>query len=302
MNFGPSKTDIAIIGHLAKDLIEIDGKIKEAIGGEVYYGALAGNQMGLKIAIITRLKKSDWKMLEVFNQKGIQVFATPSEETSGIHNIYSSNNMEFRDYTPLGFAGNFRISEIPPLNTEFFVIGSIVAGEVKLDLFRYLVSKNLNNLCVDIQGFIRVRSQKKLFYKDLNKQEKKEILSKTNVLKVDQTELKILTKETKIKQGAKILKPYGPKEILITHEKGISVLTDDEYITFPWKNSSSLGRTGRGDTAFISYLGSRITKNPRESLKFSAALTSLKLETPGAFSLPIDLVDNLIKKEYSNSK
>ena len=302
MNFGPSKTDIAIIGHLAKDLIEIDGKIKEAIGGEVYYGALAGNQMGLKIAIITRLKKSDWKMLEVFNQKGIQVFATPSEETSGIHNIYSSNNMEFRDYTPLGFAGNFRISEIPPLNTEFFVIGSIVAGEVKLDLFRYLVSKNLNNLCVDIQGFIRVRSQKKLFYKDLDEQKKKEILSKTNVLKVDQTELKILTKETKIKQGAKILKPYGPKEILITHEKGISVLTDDEYITFPWKNSSSLGRTGRGDTAFISYLGSRITKNPRESLKFSAALTSLKLETPGAFSLPIDLVDNLIKKEYSNSK
>ena len=302
MNIGPFKTDIAIIGHLAKDLIEIDGKIKESIGGEVYYGALAGNQMGLKITIITRLKKSDWKMLGVFNQKGIQVFATPSEETSGIHNIYSSNNMEFRDYTPLGFAGHFRISEIPTLGTEFFVIGSIVAGEVKLDLFRNLATKYPNNLCVDIQGFIRVRSQKKLFYKDLDEQKKKEILSKTNVLKVDQTELKILTKETNIKQGAKILTTYGPKEILITHEKGISVLTDDEYITFPWKNSSSLGRTGRGDTAFISYLGSRISKNPRESLKFSAALTSLKLETPGAFSLPINLVDNLIKKEYSNSR
>jgi sugar/nucleoside kinase (ribokinase family) len=302
MSASPFKTDITIIGHLAKDLIEIDGKIKESMGGEVYYGALAGNQMGLKVAIITRLKKSDWKMLEVFNQKNIQVLATPSEETSGIHNIYSSKNMEFRTYIPLGFAGNFHISEIPLLTTKFFVIGPIVAGEVELDLFRYLAAKYPNNLCVDIQGFIRVRSNKKLFYKDLNEQDKKEILQKTKVLKVDQTELEILTKKTEIKQGAKILKTYEPREILITHEKGISVLTDDEYITFPWRNSSSLGRTGRGDTAFISYLGSRITKNPKESLKFSAALTSLKLETPGAFSLPINVVDNLIKKEYSNSK
>ena len=294
------KTDIIIIGHLAKDLIEVDGNIKESMGGEVYYGALAGNQMGLKIAIITRLKKSDWNMLEVFNQNEIQVFATPSEETSGIHNIYSSNNMEFRNYIPLGFAGNFHISEIPLLSTEFFVIGSIVAGEVELDLFRYLAEKYPNKLCVDIQGFIRVRSQKKLFYKDLNEPEKREILSKSRILKVDQTELKILTKETEIREGAQILRTYGPREILITHEKGISVLTDEEYNIFPWKNKSSLGRTGRGDTAFISYLGSRITKSPRESLLFSVALTSLKLESPGAFSLPIKLVNNLIKREYSS--
>lgn len=300
MNTGPFKTDIAIIGHLAKDLIEIDGKIVESLGGGVYYGALAGNQMGLKIVIITRLKKADWRMLEVFNNNGIQVFATATEETSGIHNIYSSNNMEFRKYIPLGFAGHFRISEIPLLDTKFFVIGSIVAGEVELDLFRYLATKYSNKLCVDIQGFIRVRSQKELFYKDLNEQEKKEILSKTKVLKVDQTELKILTKETRIKEGAKLLKTLGPKEILITHEKGISVLTDDEYITFPWKNKSSLGRTGRGDTAFIGYLGSRINNNPTDSLKFSAALTSLKIESSGAFSLPINLVNDLIKREYSN--
>jgi len=300
MNKIPFITDIAIIGHLAKDLIEIDGKIVEALGGEVYYGALAGTQMGLKIAIITRLKKSDWKMLDVFNQNKVQVFATPTEETSGIHNIYNSINMEFRKYIPLSFAGQFRISEIPDLSTNFFVIGSIIAGEVELDLFQYLAAKYPNKLCVDIQGFIRVRSQKKLFYKDLNEKKKQEILSKVRILKVDQTELKILTKENEIKEGAAILKTYGPREILITHEKGISVLTDRKYVTFPWKNRSSLGRTGRGDTAFISYLGSRITKNPEDSLKFSAALTSLKLESPGAFSLPIKLVNNLIKREYSS--
>ena len=58
------------------------------------------------------------------------------------------------------------------------------------------------------------------------------------------------------------------------------------------------GRTGRGDTAFISYLGTRITKNPEQSLKFAAALTSLKLETPGSYNLPLHQVGNLIKEKY----
>ncbi|MBA7654118.1 hypothetical protein ES703_61993 [subsurface metagenome] len=59
-----------------------------------------------------------------------------------------------------------------------------------------------------------------------------------------------------------------------------------------------MGRTGRGDTAFISYLGSRITKDPEQSLKFATALTSLKLEAPGPFNLPLYQVESLIKKEY----
>ena len=300
MNAGTFKSDIAIIGHLAKDLIEIDGKATESLGGGVYYGALAGNQMGLKITIITRLKKSDFQLLDIFKEKGIHIFVTPTKETSGIHNIYSSKNFELRKYIPLGFAGPFRKSEIPEFDVKFFVIGSIVAGEIQLEVFRFLASKYPNSLCVDIQGFIRTRVDRKLFYRDLSRQDKEEVLSKTKVLKVDQTELNVLTKKTEIQEGAKILKAFGPKEVLITHEKGISLLTDDEYITFPWKNKSSLGRTGRGDTALISYLGSRITKNPKESLKFSAALTSLKIESSGAFTLPINLVDNLIKREYSN--
>ena len=47
-----------------------------------------------------------------------------------------------------------------------------------------------------------------------------------------------------------------------------------------------------------SHLGSRITKNPEQSLKFAAALTSLKLETPGSYNLPLHQVGNLIKEKY----
>ncbi|MHA1986416.1 MAG: PfkB family carbohydrate kinase [Promethearchaeota archaeon] len=291
--------DIVILGHLAKDIIEVDGKSHTSLGGSVYYGAIAGSHMGLKIAIITRLKKDDFEFLEILKKNGIKYYANPSEETSGLKNIYSSANMEFRSYEPLGFAGLFNQEEIIDINSKFFVIGPIIAGEVDLELLKHLKTKFPENLCLDMQGFIRFTDNKKVFYSPLTLKEKKEIISNINVLKVDQTEAEILTDQKSIRNAANNLLKFGPKEILITHEEGISIFGKNFSYSFPWKNKSSLGRTGRGDTATISYLGSRIKKNPEQSLKFAAALTSLKLETPGPFNLPLHQVETLIKKEYS---
>lgn len=290
--------DIVILGHIAKDIIEIDGKSHDSLGGAVYYGGVAGSHMGLKITVITRLNEVDFDILNVFKKNGISYYAYPSEQTSGLKNIYSSKNMEYRDYEPLGFAGIFRKEEIPEINTKFFVIGPIIAGEVDLELLEYVKSKYPRNLCLDIQGFMRFRKDGRVFYSTLSQKEKKQTISNINVLKLDQTEAEILTNQKTIASAAKNLIQFGAKEILITHERGISIFTLTKSFFFPWKNTSSMGRTGRGDTAFISYLGSRITKDPEQSLKFATALTSLKLEAPGPFNLPLYQVESLIKKEY----
>jgi sugar/nucleoside kinase (ribokinase family) len=171
-------------------------------------------------------------------------------------------------------------------------------GEVDLKLLKYLKTVYPNNLCLDMQGFIRFRNEKEVFYSPLKLKEQKEIISGVNILKVDQTEAEILTNEKKISSAAAALLEFGPKEVLITHEDGISVYSIDFSCYYPWKNKSSPGRTGRGDTAFISYLGSRISSPPEDSLRFAAALTSLKLESPGPFNLPRHQVESLIKKEY----
>ncbi|MFX0036562.1 MAG: hypothetical protein ACFE9I_13100 [Candidatus Hermodarchaeota archaeon] len=293
-----TESDIVILGHFAKDIIEVDGRSYTSLGGSVYYGGIAGSHMGLKIAIITRLKKEDFPLLEVFKKSGIKYYTHPSDETSGLKNIYSLQNIENREYEPLGFAGMFDIKEIPEIHTKFFVIGPIIAGEIDIKLLDYLHDKYPENLCLDIQGFIRVLSDNRIFYRNLSIKEKKQILSKIKVLKVDQNEAAVLTNQNDINQASEELSELGPSEILITHQKGITVNVNKEIFTFPWKNKTSAGRTGRGDTAFISYLGSRINKDPKESLKFAAALTSLKLETPGPFNLPLDQVERLIKEEY----
>jgi sugar/nucleoside kinase (ribokinase family) len=291
--------DIVILGHIAKDIIEIDGNSYTSLGGAVYYGGVAGSHMGLRISIITKLKEEDFKFLEILDKNGIKHYSYPSSETSGLKNIYSSKNMEFRSYETLGFAGVFKKDEIiDTLKPKFFVIAPIIAGEVDIELLNYLKDKYPNNLCLDIQGFIRVIDDKKVNYSKLTLKERSEIISNINILKLDQTETEALTSQNKISNGAKELLRIGPKEILITHQNGISVFTSKDSYHFPWKNRNSKGRTGRGDTAFISYLGARITKSPLDALKFSAALTSLKMETPCPFNLPLYQVENIIKEQY----
>jgi len=290
--------DIVLLGHIAKDIIEIDGASKSVLGGAVYYGGLAGNRMGLKLAIITRLNQKDFQILDSFKKNNIRYFAYPAKETSGLKNIYSSQNMEYRSYEPLGFADAFKKEEIPDINTRFFVICPIIAGEIDLDLLEYLHQKYYGRLGLDIQGFIRGLKDNKMQYFRLSEKEKVEIISKVNYLKLDETEAKVLTNQSSLPKAGKQLINLGPQEVLITHERGISLSLKDKTYFFPWKNKTSVGRTGRGDTAFISYLGSRINKNPEDSLRFSAALTSLKMESIDPFSLPLSMVEKLIREEY----
>jgi len=51
----------------------------------------------------------------------------------------------------------------------------------------------------------------------------------------------------------------------------------------PFNPGNLSGRTGRGDTCFISYVCWRRTHGIEESLRYAAALTSLKMEKPGPF-------------------
>jgi sugar/nucleoside kinase (ribokinase family) len=295
-------SDVTILGHIAKDVIQIDGKNHNALGGAVFYGGIAGSHMGLKITIITKLKKQDFSLLDQFIKNGIKYFAYPSVETSGIKNVYTSTNMEERTYEPLGFAGPFSAEEIPQINTKVFIIGPIIAGEINLELLDYLFLKFRGKLALDIQGFIRGIKNNQMTYFTLTEKQKVDILSKVDYLKVDETEAKILTNQSDIVSAGNELKSYGLKEVLLTHKGGISLFTDETNYNIPWRNKSSIGRTGRGDTALISYLGSRLYKNPYEALVFAAALTSLKMESLGPFSLPLWYVDELIKKEYKLKK
>lgn len=272
-----SDVDIMMIGHFARDRNVVDGVGRMEAGGGVYFGSMALRRLGVSVAVVTRLHPDDFGLLDEMKQAGVQVFATPSPETSGIANYYSSANMERRICEPLGFAGAFEPSEIPDLSAGIIAVTSIIAGEVGLPLLRDLADRG--PVALDVQGFVRVREGADLVFRRWPGME--EGLAHVRYLKADRAEAELLTGETDLTAAARRLVEFGPQEIVITESSGVTVFASGELCWAPFTPRALAGRTGRGDTCFSTYLGRRLTASPEEAAHLAAAVTSLKQEQPG---------------------
>ncbi len=266
-----------MIGHFAKDRLVVDGHGEIASGGAVYYGSVALHRLGVRVAVVTRLHLDDFPRLEELKQAGIQVFATPAPETSGIENIYDSADMERRICKPIGFAGPFQAQDIPDLSARIYLVASIIAGEVDLPLLKSLAKRG--PVAIDIQGFVRVRENGNLVFRQWSDME--EGLSHVTYLKVDRAEAELLTGLTDMVAAARRLARYGPQEVVLTQSSGVTVCADGQIHQAPFTPRSLAGRTGRGDTCFATYLGRRLTASAEEATRLAATVTTLKQEHPG---------------------
>ncbi|MCJ7622610.1 MAG: hypothetical protein MUO76_03835, partial [Anaerolineaceae bacterium] len=204
MNSSPP-IDIMMIGHFARDILVIDDKAENAPGGAVYYGGVALRCIGINTAVVTRLHPDDFPLLDGLKRVGVQVFAVPAPETSGIKNIYNSADMERRFCTSLGFAGPFQAADIPDIEARIYAVVPIIAGEVGLPLLKSLASRG--PVALDVQGFVRVRENGQLVFKKWVEIEAG--LACVTYLKVDRAEAELLTGKTDLRLAARQLAEYG---------------------------------------------------------------------------------------------
>jgi sugar/nucleoside kinase (ribokinase family) len=270
-------TDILMIGHFARDRLVVDGQGENASGGAVYYGSVALRRLGVDVTVVTRLHRDDFPLLDELRQEGVQVFAKPAPDTSGIENIYNSADMERRVCRSIGFAGPFQAADIPDLSARIYVAASIIAGEIDLSLLKLVAQRGPVGL--DIQGFVRVRDNGALVFRPWPDME--EGLAQVTYLKVDRAEAELLTGLTDMAAAVRRLAEYGPREIVLTQSSGVTVLAGGEVYQAAFTPSSLDGRTGRGDTCFATYLGCRLTREPAEATRLAGAVTTLKQEVPG---------------------
>jgi sugar/nucleoside kinase (ribokinase family) len=288
--------DIMMIGHFAKDLLVIEGPGRVSSGGGVYYGSIALRRLGLRLAVVTRLHPDEFPRLDDLKKEGVQVFATPASETSGIANYYNPEDLDRRVCKPLGFAGPFRQEEVPSLEARIYAVVPIIAGEVDLPLLKSLARRG--PVALDVQGFIRVRRGDDLVTESWSQMA--EGLAYVTYLKVDRAEAEFLTGQDDLAIAARRLASYGPREVLVSESAGLTVFADGQIHQAPFRPRSLRGRTGRGDTCLASYLGTRLSAPPEEATRLAAAITTLKLEEPGPWLGTVDDVEALLPSLHAN--
>jgi sugar/nucleoside kinase (ribokinase family) len=287
--------DIVFLGHYTKDTIVLPHEMKTVNGGAFNYGARVAVKMRLRAAVITRLAEEDFDVVEDLSRMGVEVFATPTAQSTSLKLVYPTQNLDHRTVYNVGFAGPFTLAEVAPVQARAFHIGASVRGEVPSEVIEALAQKEAM-ISLDVQGFLRVNRGGELAYEDWP--EAAQVLDLVDVLKADGVEAKVLTGSSDLQEAARVLSEFGPGEVVLTHGEGVLVYADGYFYSAPFRTREMKGRTGRGDTCIAAYLGKRLTASPAEATIWAAALTSLKMETEGPFSGEVGEVEELIKERY----
>lgn len=274
--------DIVFIGQMGKTTIlpfNRPSLIEE--NSPVSFAAIAASIIQKRIAAVTKIPEGKDYVLQPMKDRGIDVFASPGEIGETRVSLPTADPDE-RHAIVLKRGDSLHIDDIPLFESNLIHLCCFGPRSVQLDLMRALKARG-SRLSVDIQGFVFQpdTSTGAVHLEDI--QEKKEIFSLADFVKMDAVEAQILTGAKVLQDQADILESWGCSEVVITCAEG-ALARGLGAVTFcRFTNTSIVGRMGRGDTVMGSYLARRLDHSAEDSLRFAVALTSIKLESAGPF-------------------
>jgi sugar/nucleoside kinase (ribokinase family) len=271
--------DIIIIGHVTSDILVYKGEASGFIGGGAYFSAFAARRSDVRFCVITKLAPKDFGILDGLKKDGIEVTAIPSPRTTSIENVFETDDVDRRKVRLLSQADPFHPEDIPEAETKVYSLTGLFTGEIPDSLIVHLARKGA--IALDLQGKLRCSEAGTFAFKDWPGKEK--YLPLVTYLKADSLEAEVATGTPDREEAADILHRLGAKEVMITHSSEVILYNGKRMFRAPFNPGNLSGRTGRGDTCFISYVCWRRTHGIEESLRYAAALTSLKMEKPGPF-------------------
>jgi sugar/nucleoside kinase (ribokinase family) len=289
--------DVIYAGNYTKDTIITPDGIRYVDGGGMNYAAAAGHQLGIHAAVVTRLAEQDKHVVKDIESRGIDCYPIYSPSSTLMTLEYKTHEVDKRNLYVKGIAGTIKPEHLGGLEAHAIVVSPSLRGEVEPEFFEILRRNSKDILLsADVQGFVRVLKGEALVYEPWPDMER--VVHNLDILKSDAVEAQYLTGETNIEKAALFFACLGAKEIVLTHSEGVLIHAEGKFHHYPWHSKSMEGRSGRGDTCVGSYVAKRLTLPPAEAGKWSAAATSLKMETLGVFNRSIAEVEELIAHYY----
>ena len=280
--------DICCIGHITKDKIITPRHTVYMAGGTSFYFSYAFSHLPQNVSfqLVTKLGEGEMQSVEDMRQAGIDVQVYPSRHTVYFENKYGENQND-RTQRVLERADPFTIDEMQEVNAGVYHLGSLLSDDFSTDVVKYLSTKG--RISIDAQGYLREVRGEKVY--PIDWAEKREILAHTDIIKVNEHEMEVITGFNDPRAAALRLAEWGVKEVCVTlGSEGSIILADGKFYDIPaYEPKEIVDATGCGDTYSAGYLWCRAQgMGFEESGKFAAAMCTLKLEHSGPFDRDID--------------
>lgn len=288
--------DICCVGHITSDKIVTPKTSIYMAGGTAFYFSYAVCNLDVKYLLMTALAESELQYVDRLRGKGIEVKVQPSTHTVFFENIYG-HDPDLRTQNVLAQADPFALEPLEQVEAKIFHLGPLLANDISLELIRALSKKGTVSL--DAQGYLRTVENQKVLAVDWPR--KIQALQYVDILKVDEAEMAVLTGHNEVSLGARLLAQWGVKEVVVTNgSMGSTIYSQGTFYNIPaYRPQVVVDATGCGDTYMGGYLYQRVKqKGIQQSGEFAAAISSLKMESPGPFTGREQHVINRLSKPF----
>ena len=290
--------DLIVAGNVVLDEIHPFGApVQTFCGGPVMFGAMAAQCCGKRIAVVTRVAESELGCLDRLRENGIDTYVSVSPETTTHRVVHHTDSVDEREMLLLRSAGYFAETDFVELEPSVLHLAGLNDQEFTLDFVRKMSRRGFE-LCVDMQAFVRKVDPLSGEIRLADLDSKEEVARSAHRIKLDAVEAGYLTGTNDIERAAIQFETWGAPETMVTRADGVLVRHQGTTYFENFSNKSVEGRTGRGDTTFAAYSARRLDHDVAESLKFAAALVSIKMESPGTFSGTVDDVIARLRADH----
>ena len=274
--------DICCVGYITSDKVVTPGSVMHSPGGTAFYFSNAISKMDTRYILVTKIAEAETTYVNDLSDQGIKVNVQRSAHTVYFENIYG-DNPDQRTQNVLQTADPFTTAQLHNIDSGIFHLGPLLADDIPVTLIKFLATKGTVSL--DVQGYLRKVINQKVY--PANWPQKREALQYVSVLKADEAELQALTGINDPCEGAICLAGWGVKEVVVTNgSKGSFIYCNGTFRSIPaYRPKKVIDATGCGDTYMAGYLYRRANgADIRRAGEFAAAIASLKMESPGAFT------------------
>lgn len=287
--------DICCIGHITLDKIITPRRTVYMSGGTSFYFSYALNSLPKTIdyQLVTALGKTEMNAVAEMRAAGIDVKAFTSRNTVYFENKYEEN-FNNRTQRVLAKADPFTLDEVKDLDAKYYHLGTLLNDDFSPEVVKYLSEKG--KVSIDVQGYLREVRGEQVY--PIDWADKMDVLKYTDILKLNEHEMEVVTGKTDVREVAKLIASWGVKEVVLTlGSEGSVIYADGEFFEIPaYQPSRLVDATGCGDTYSAGYLWCRSQgEGYAEAGKFAAAMCTLKLEHNGPFDRHIEDVVKVMK-------
>jgi sugar/nucleoside kinase (ribokinase family) len=291
--------DSLIIGQPSLDInTDYQGKTIRETGGAVVYSGFAAASLGHPTCVLPKASPATIDTAALFASAArVTVLPLSSPDSTSIENIYHTADKERRSCRAVSRITGYQAHEIPPVEARIYHLAGLMRGDIGDELIEFAHKKAVTAL--DVQCLLRCADEKtgEMTFHDWPG--KRDLLPMIDFLKTDAAEAEILTGLKDRAGAAKLLHSWGAREIMITHNTEVLIYDGNNIYTRPIKARNLIGRSGRGDTCFSSYITERLGADIPEALLTATALVSLKMEKPGPFTGTREDVESYIRQFYT---